>query len=381
MSLHGPTPPFDGSTFPFPGTGGTGRVPPPPPKPDGLLMAGLMDRVTRFFGGGSGRNSASSPAVPQVFLAGFGKHPGAGDHDDIGVDTEQLSDVKRTLYTNGIAGNIDSGEWDRLAAGDRIEKFGHEFLWDRRNWLFYGRLWASVDAKGRARYPMVVCAQCGGVARDWVLSAVPPALARAEAGCMTATSSPEVHQLIEGLQAELRASATASVGRPAPPDGPAAKPYDFLADHPDLGPDGRGLLRLMYEVEKEMVGFRPADSQSTQTTILRMSARLRVPACGLPPPVSTDLWVAALRPLLHPSTSILAVRPLADDWVDLIVGEPTKNELYALLAGRKRAPLATEVPYELTEKFVARARQTIATQRRRSQTGIPVAAGSKATQA
>jgi hypothetical protein len=64
----------------------------------------------------------------------------------------------------------------------------------------------------------------------------------------------------------------------------------------------------MYEVERELVGFRPLDDQRPQTTILRLSGKLRVPACGLSPARSVDLWVAAMRPLVHAATSILAVR-------------------------------------------------------------------------
>lgn len=383
MSLHAPNP-FAGG-LPDPLFGAVGHAPPvsaPPPlaapsafSSSGVWTAGLMDRVNRFFGvAGAGKRPAAGPVGPQLYLAGFGKHPGADDHDDIGVDTEQLSAVKRTLYTNGIGGNIDSGAWEKLPPDERLPKFGHEFLWDRGTWVYYGRMWYSIDAKKRDKYPMVVCAQCGSVPTDWVLSVVPPVLARAEVGCNAATSVPEVHHLIEALEATLRASAAAASADPTwattPSADPAiANPYEFLASRPELGPDGRGLLRMMYEVDRELVGFRPGDNQSPNTTILRTSGRVRVPSCGLPPAQSAAVWVAALRPLLHPSTSILAARPLAHDWVDLIVGEPTRTEIRALLAGRKREPLATEVPYDLSDVFMTKARQTIAVQRQRPSGG------------
>src|SRR5688500_15184 len=184
-------------------------APVPPSRPAEFLWAagGLFSAIRDAFRGRSENprpGGGSAGSGPQIFMAGFGKHPGAEDHDDVNVSTEQLSAVKRTLYTNGIAGTIDSGEWDRLSPEERLPKFNHEFLWDRPGWVYCGRLWASKDAKGRARYPMVVCAQCSGVPKPWLLSTVPPLLASLEAGCQAARSSAEVRQIIEGAQATLR---------------------------------------------------------------------------------------------------------------------------------------------------------------------------------
>ena len=394
-----------------PSTGtGTGHPqvvwpPPPPPRPGDFLWAagGLFSAIRDAFrgkgdspgpGGGSGGGGSGGGSGPQVFVAGFGKHPGAEDHDDVNVCTEQLSSIKRTLYTNGIAGTIDSGEWDRLSPDERLPKFNHEFLWDRPGWVYCGRLWASKDAKGRARYPMVVCAQCSNVPRPWVLSTIPPLLAGLEAGCQAAQSSAEVRQVIEGAQATLRFAAGKKEDRGSrfedgskgslpsstlhppfsganatPPAFNTASAYDFLTAHPDLddksGGKGRGLFNLLYVVEKEMVGFRAGDDQRSFTTVLRMSRQLRVPACGLTPARAADLWIAALRPLMHPATSMLGIGPVDQPWIDLIIGEPTKDELFALLAARRKLPLTTDIPYTLDEAFLARSRQAIAGHRQR----------------
>ena len=67
---------------------------------------------------------------PQIWLGAFGKHPGWDDHiDDIGLETESLLLAKQILYVEGIGGQIDSGEWERLEEAQRLREFKHVFLW------------------------------------------------------------------------------------------------------------------------------------------------------------------------------------------------------------------------------------------------------------
>ena len=107
----------------------------------------------RRLGTGSGR---------QVFLAAFGKHPGWDDHisEDLGLETESLLMVKNLLYLQGIGGQIDRGEWDKLEPHQQVSGFKHIFVWQRGDQRIIGRMWSSSDGKGRTRYPMIVCAHC-----------------------------------------------------------------------------------------------------------------------------------------------------------------------------------------------------------------------------
>ena len=51
-----------------------------------------------------------NPSGRYAGLAAFGKHPGWDDHiPAIGVATETLAWVEKTLYNKGIRGQIDSG--------------------------------------------------------------------------------------------------------------------------------------------------------------------------------------------------------------------------------------------------------------------------------
>ena len=101
---------------------------------------------------------------PMINLAAFGKHPGWDDHiPGIGLETEGLANLKQLLYVTGIGGQIDSGGWEKLEAGKRLEGFDHTFLWQRQGQLLLGRLWSSTDRKGRAKYPMVICVESQGI--------------------------------------------------------------------------------------------------------------------------------------------------------------------------------------------------------------------------
>src|SRR5438477_458719 len=105
---------------------------------------------------------SSGKTAPTVYLATFGKHPGWNDHiDDLGLDTDDLVNAKRLLYMQGINQNIDAASWENLEPGKRIDSFRHDFLWHMpagvggdAECLIAGRMWSSVDGKGRDKYPM-----------------------------------------------------------------------------------------------------------------------------------------------------------------------------------------------------------------------------------
>ncbi|MCD6304191.1 MAG: hypothetical protein J7M21_04435, partial [Planctomycetes bacterium] len=122
--------------------------------------------------------SGKARKAPEVFLAAFGKHPGWYDHiEHLGIETEDLAELKGLLYVQGIGGQIDRGAWENLADVQRIEGFSHVFLRRLPGSVFVGRLWSSTDGKGRKRYPMVVCAECRGLSIDWAVENVLPRLA------------------------------------------------------------------------------------------------------------------------------------------------------------------------------------------------------------
>ena len=100
----------------------------------------------------------------RVCVGAFGKHPGWDDHiENLGLDTQPLIALKRTLYIEGVGGNLDAGAWDQLEDRQKIDGFHHVIVSMTRDAVVMGRMWASLDGKGRARYPMVVCAHGTGL--------------------------------------------------------------------------------------------------------------------------------------------------------------------------------------------------------------------------
>src|SRR5262249_40089588 len=119
-----------------------------------------------------GSKPAAAPSGPQLTLAAFGKHPGWDDHiPGIGVETEFLAYVEKTLYDGGIRGQIDAGAWapEKLGADKRLQGFDHVFLWLSPGHVLLGQMWSSTDGKGRLNYPMVLAIDGEGVSEDFML--------------------------------------------------------------------------------------------------------------------------------------------------------------------------------------------------------------------
>lgn len=284
---------------------------------------------------------------PTVFLGCFGKHPGWNDHiDDIGVETEELAELKRLLYVQGVGGNIDAGSWEKLPESGRIDRFGHVFLWRRRGSLFFGRLWASTDGKGRSAYPMIVCAQSRGPGLAWVLKAGLPKLLELEQACRAAKTADEIRSAIERALATLRASASG-----AEEIAPLPTATKRMTEPGLLGETPEALDRVLYIVRRELKVFMPAKAGST--TVKSVDARpqhLRVPRAEPTPEAAVALWGRFIAEHTGKGTPILAMAPVEHPWVDLVVGEPDEPQFLCMLASASTIPPVTEVPYTIDEQ-------------------------------
>jgi hypothetical protein len=56
---------------------------------------------------------------------------------------------------------------------------------------------------------------------------------------------------------------------------------------------------------------------------------------------------------------ILAIAPVDEPWVDVIVGLPGTSELYCIQAARSAVPLSTDIPFSFDEAFLKRARSLL----------------------
>lgn len=311
---------------------------------------------------------------PDVHLAAFGKHPGWDDHiDDPGLDSDSLIAFKRALYTEGIGRNIDSGAWDALEKSDRLQAFDHLIVQRRGGDAVVARLWSSSDGKGRTRYPMVLAAHCRGVAVDAALADAAPVLESLRDACLATSSAEHVRSELDAARSRLRRrlcdlADRAAAGSPQPAQI-ARHPIKHLLGHDRMGPDRQGLLRVLYQIEREMWGYRRISPQSsttirTKTGELQRAQSMRVPRCADSAADAALLWLAFLLTQFHEAAPVMVVVPVAAegvgaeedrDWVDVIVGEAGAQELFCLRAGRRDVPCATEIPYTLDEEFSLRA--------------------------
>ena len=304
-----------------------------------------------------------------MYLAAFGKHPGWDDHiEDIGIETDQLAALKQLLYVQGIGRAIDSGAWDNLADVQRVEGYQHVFVRRTPTDVIAGRLWSSTDGKGRTRYPMVVCVQCSGLPLRWVVREILPRLESLQQRCEAVSTAGEVVATLEEARGEYRALA----------DQASIDPADYvispsaaaeLADRPELGSDHEGVLRILYLLERESPAFLRGSYAATRSGEFR-PIQVRVPPCGTSPPDVLLRWLEFMYAQVDPAAEVWALLALDQPWLDIFIGPPAPRQFTCLQSSREALPLASEIPYTLSDEFVDRAEQAIAAAR--SGTAEPV---------
>ena len=290
--------------------------------------------------------AAAQPAQPGVHVACFGKHPGWDDHmDHLGVDTEHLTEVWQRLYQDGVQANLDRGAWAKdLPDEHRLPGFAHEFLWQAGDTIDAGLMWASKDRKGRADYPMIACVSAVHVGLDWVCREAQPVLNDLRKACIDAPGSEGVVAAVAGAQDRLRAVL---------PDGPAesgkADPGGALARLATLPPfeaEPEQFVRLIYHIEREC-GLDGERSGSVSLSSWP-AQHLRVPGLVEDTMESLRLWISALGTLAS-GRPIFVCRASGRDWVDVAMGNPGVDEVFALLATPAAVPMVTSIPYEIDE--------------------------------
>jgi hypothetical protein len=314
-----------------------------------VLVSILKKIVARF------KPRGQETAPERVFIAAFGKHPGWDDHiDDIGLETGILVAVKRILYVQGIGGNIDSGNWEKLQEDQRLEGFKHLFVWRMDDDIVVGRLWSSRDGKGRTSYPMVVCVQCCQLPLQWVFENVLPSLEKIEEICVATTSPADVKSALENAQMEFRRLVQQSQ-HVADSPGVSLNALAKLAGSPEMGADNEGLLRILYHVEREITRYQP-DASKGETV---RPTLLRVPVSAPAMLQNTLMWFGFLLDKFNKDIPVLVLIPLENSWIDIIIGEPTEVQLYCLRASLRMIPLTSTIPYNMGSEFIARTNQLI----------------------
>jgi len=315
---------------------------------------------------------------PTVRLAAFGKHPAWNDHmEDIALDTLALLEAKRYLYLQGISGQIDTGAWNpppstpaaaapaatpsafRLSG---FQAFNHWLLWHRPGEILLGRLLASTDGKGRARYPLVILAHIINLPLAPALDTLAPLIDEAARAARAATTPDAVRRVIHETRARLNTLAQNAPDSAAPfPDGlrPALTPT--------------GWTRFYHALETQLRPFAPGERLDTSTPC----RHLRLPAAGATPLQSLLWWNACLLTQLAPQSPLLLIAPEEADqpdqpghaypqspftnpkskiqnpkFLDLIVGEPASPHFRCLLTPLSALPVVTDTPYEVASDIM-----------------------------
>ena len=294
-----------------------------------------------------GRLSAP-PGEPRATLAVFGKHPGWDDHlPGLGIETEVLARLKQVFYVTGIGGQIDSGAWEKLEAGKRLEGFEHTFLGFIGGHVVVGQLWSSTDRKGRAKYPMVVCADCEGMMPEAVLVKMRPELDRLRTACKAVTSAEQVTAEWSAARQRLRLL----VGPPAATStdpAPGVESRRRFLECGELGPGKVGLLRILHELAGALGNSGSGHTPRHGAVVDLHPHHLRVPLCSESRNEALLLWTGFLDCALPAGAPLMLIARSGVDWVDVVIGEPGSEDLFCLQASPNALPLATAIPYELS---------------------------------
>ncbi|MEX0885063.1 MAG: TagF domain-containing protein [Phycisphaeraceae bacterium] len=282
-------------------------------------------------------NTSAAPAGDLAVVAAFGKHPGWDDHiEDIGLNTALLVQIKRELYLDAIAGNINGGSWQHLDARDKLPGFNHLFLMRRQSHLVVGRLWSSSDGVGRRAYPMVVCAQLpGSVPLTVAIDHAGAYLEQLKAGCEAAVQSDAVREAVAACQQAIARAPAATLPSPEPSLVDAAAIARTACDG-EVGFD-----RVIYHLTRER--------QRLTTDATTVSFRL--PAAEAPGWPALRHWWPIVRAELGSGPLTLIGSP-DHAWVDTVAGPLNADAAFALLASPARVPLVSSIPYDLDAGFI-----------------------------
>lgn len=331
------------------------------------MAESFIQRVAQRLGVGKPRDDR---AASRVEVTVFGKHSGWNDHiPELRAEDARLVEFKRALY-DGITGNVDNGQWDKLQKGGQLQPWGHWLLMTGGGAVGGGgdavaaRAWYSRDGKGRDRYPMVAAVRCGNLPLASITRDVFATLQSLQKQCESVSSADEVGAALNATETQLRALAAASaIGAPPeiPPEAAGRDATAYLAARPELGPNHAGLLRVLYHLERE---FAPAPKPPVGKAPEVRPASLRVPTCADSPARAAEVWSRFLTARLNGPAAppqLLVVVPDHARWVDAIVGPPGVSQLFHLRAPLEAFPFTSEIPYTLDPEFVARVERSIET--------------------
>ena len=258
-----------------------------------------------------------SPGPIQVAV--FGKHPAWDDHiDDIGLTTQTLVYTKRILYSEGIATQLASGAWDQIERSGHALEFNHRFVWGRGNRSVLGGLWASTDGKGRARFPIAICFQ-SDVDTLQALALYWAPLESLGQQCRAATTRDIVLDLVRQTSIYLNS-----------PDFPKFAPLNTLFS---------SSCDPFSDVTVQSLEYLAGHWNNNR----KPSTHFRLPPVCDSSQESIGFW-SGFADRHVSGVPTLTISAIGREPVDLIVGEPSPDDLFVLRARQSVADFTAAVP-------------------------------------
>ena len=287
-----------------------------------------------------------------IVLAAFGKHPAWDDHvDDLGIQNERILAFQRAVYHQGIATHVNTGVWDRMPLDERIEGFEFWLCSSRLSYsdnTLVGRVWSSSDGKGRTRYPMIACIDCGQMTLSWAFGPAIAALEDVAQTCIRLSEENQVRRVVREIGDRLRQdSSSTSVEHYF--CEPKVNTTDIVSKLIHAAPsvfDEEGMSRVIYQIQRDLPSYLKKSKRKDQGTS-KSSSILRVPRCVDSPTESVRLWLRFAMDWFKSGTPIMILAPLHHDWIDLLIGEPVGPLLWCMRTGLKGFPMTNSIPYQV----------------------------------
>lgn len=291
----------------------------------------------------------------------FGKHPAWPDFMEDGLPATGPLRQWCDAMMAALERTVTAGRWGAPGqpAPDWLLDFDHVLVWAGGgagpNQLAVGRIWSSVDARGRSLYPLIVMQPLDAEAGIDDLRIALDHIERLGNAVRVVTD--------QDAFTRIRQAETERARLIAPQRRDRAAQWQELTAHA-VGPAGDALLkdvivRALVEFEEtEVIASSPPPTASQSAAMPSMAFALRLEAAGDPLNRVGSLALL-LRDGLRANNQLACLTPCSGGgnaggdaggvgaWVDVIVGLPAAESVQAMREDAAAAPIRREAVPEL----------------------------------
>lgn len=286
----------------------------------------------------------------------FGKHPCWDDHiEEIGIVNDSIALAKRILYVNGIGSIIDSGDWESATPEKIVTDFDHTYVWFRKNEFLIGQLWASSDGKGRSKYPMVIGCHLKQVPLNLAFKKIFPYLKILEARCKSCSKQTELLKAVEETQSsicQVLSIKSKDIDKNQKAKQKRELRESLLPKNDEIEQTEEGWIRILYHLKSQLTNYTDKNFRPKHFNKQAIGAEvLRLPLINQSFENSVGPWLRFLQTQISTDTPLLFIAPRQMPWNDIIIGEPSKRELFNLKVSLESFPYPYQIPYSINDEF------------------------------